>query len=202
MYSFAQHPLVEECVLDEPFYAHYLQCTGVQRPYTDLVMASQSSDPNEIISDLIERKADEAKSMGHVLFIKHIGKQIKGLSDEAMERLITNNNQPSTVRHFILLRRPDKVLRSFHRVLGMAGATVEETGLKELAEVYSACQRFTGIPPTILSSERLQADPSAQLESLCDALGLPWSERMLSWPSGPKQYDGVWAPWYDMCYVV
>ena len=30
------------------------------------------------------------------------------------------------------------------------------------------------------------------------ALGVPFDEAMLSWPAGPKSFDGAWAPhWYD-----
>ena len=35
------------------------------------------------------------------------------------------------------------------------------------------------------------------LTALCDALDVPFDERMLSWPAGPRPTDGVWAPyWY------
>ena len=36
------------------------------------------------------------------------------------------------------------------------------------------------------------------LRWLCDWLSIPFSSRMLSWPPGPRESDGVWAPhWYD-----
>ena len=36
------------------------------------------------------------------------------------------------------------------------------------------------------------------LRALCGALGIPFSGAMLSWPPGPRDTDGVWAPyWYD-----
>jgi hypothetical protein len=36
------------------------------------------------------------------------------------------------------------------------------------------------------------------LRALCDALGVPFSTRMLSWPAGRRATDGVWARhWYD-----
>jgi hypothetical protein len=35
------------------------------------------------------------------------------------------------------------------------------------------------------------------LASLCAALGIPYTENMLHWPSGGHPDDGAWAPhWY------
>jgi hypothetical protein len=50
----------------------------------------------------------------------------------------------------------------------------------------------------VLDSADLLAAPEAALRALCDALGVPFSAAMLSWPPGPRSTDGVWAPyWYD-----
>jgi len=39
-------------------------------------------------------------------------------------------------------------------------------------------------------------DPS--LTELCRVLGVPFTERMLAWPPGPRSTDGAWAAhWYD-----
>ena len=36
------------------------------------------------------------------------------------------------------------------------------------------------------------------MRALCKELDIPFLEDMLSWPSGPRDSDGVWAPhWYD-----
>ena len=41
------------------------------------------------------------------------------------------------------------------------------------------------------------SDPRAILNKLCSACGIGFDEAMLSWPRGPKPFDGVWAPhWY------
>ena len=40
-------------------------------------------------------------------------------------------------------------------------------------------------------------DPRGMLAALCDRLGVPFDEAMLSWPPGPRETDGVWAKhWY------
>ncbi|MBV8307915.1 MAG: HAD family hydrolase, partial [Gammaproteobacteria bacterium] len=40
--------------------------------------------------------------------------------------------------------------------------------------------------------------PEAQLRALCERLGVGFTPRMLSWPAGPRDSDGAWAPyWYE-----
>ena len=61
---------------------------------------------------------------------------------------------------------------------------------------------MTGSAPPVISAESIRHDPRAALFRLCQALGVPFSDTMLSWPSGPKAYDGVWAPhWYNAVHA-
>jgi len=40
-------------------------------------------------------------------------------------------------------------------------------------------------------------DPRRMLQLLCDAIGVEFSNAMLSWAPGPRQTDGIWAKyWY------
>jgi hypothetical protein len=49
----------------------------------------------------------------------------------------------------------------------------------------------------ILDAREFLGAPEAHLRWLCDWLGVPFTDRMLSWPPGPRESDGVWAPhWY------
>ena len=53
-------------------------------------------------------------------------------------------------------------------------------------------------PTPIIDSADFLADPEWHLRWLCDWLEIEFTERMLSWPPGPRESDGVWAPyWYD-----
>ena len=43
-------------------------------------------------------------------------------------------------------------------------------------------------------------NPEAYLRWLCDYIGVDFTDRMLHWPAGPRDTDGVWAPyWYAPC---
>jgi hypothetical protein len=40
--------------------------------------------------------------------------------------------------------------------------------------------------------------PERQLRLLCAALDVEFTTKMLSWPAGPRETDGIWAKyWYD-----
>jgi hypothetical protein len=54
-----------------------------------------------------------------------------------------------------------------------------------------------GQPAPIIDAGDFLRAPEAYLRWLCDWLEIPFTERMLSWPPGPRDSDGVWAThWY------
>ena len=57
---------------------------------------------------------------------------------------------------------------------------------------------INGDSPVVVDSAVLLGDPGAVLAKVCQRLGLPFEESMLSWPAGSKPEDGVWARhWYQ-----
>jgi hypothetical protein len=91
-------------------------------------------------------------------------------------------------RHAHLIRDPRELLASYTRV--RAEPTLDDLGLRQQAEIFEA---FGG---PVLDSADLLADPARLLGLLCQALGVPFDEHMLCWPAGPRDSDGVWAPWW------
>jgi len=66
------------------------------------------------------------------------------------------------------------------------------------AALFAHAEGLAGTPPLVLDSRDVLENPRAMLTVLCAALDVPFSERMLSWPAGPRDSDGVWARyWYD-----
>ena len=51
MRSFENRP--DTVVIDEPFYAHYLDKTGLEHPGRDKVLSSQNTDWNEVATMLL-----------------------------------------------------------------------------------------------------------------------------------------------------
>lgn len=117
-----------------------------------------------------------------MVFCKHMAKQAVGLHPSLVE----------SCRSVLLIRDPALFVRSYARVLP---PTLDETGLPAMVSLFSA-QRTAGRPPVVILSEDLAARPEETLRLLCTALGLDFEEAMLSWPAGPKPYDGCWASWW------
>src|SRR6201986_29746 len=93
-------------------------------------------------------------------------------------------------RHAFLIRDPRALLASYARV--RSAPTLDDLGLRQQVALFG---EFGG--PVIASADLLAA-PEAGLRALCAALDVPFSPAMLSWPAGPRDSDGVWAPyWYD-----
>src|ERR1700760_1183038 len=93
-------------------------------------------------------------------------------------------------RHAHLIRDPRELLASYAKV--RAEPTVADLGLRQQAEIF---ETFGG---PVVDSRDLLTDPEGTLRALCRALAVPFDGRMLAWPAGPRDSDGVWAPyWYD-----
>ena len=170
-------------VVDEPFYAHYLQVTGLDHPGRDEVVAHHETDWRRVVENLLAPLPDGVeicyqKQMSHHL-LPHMGRE---WLDE--------------VTHAFLIRDPAPMLVSLGEKLGEF--ELDATGLPQQVEIFDHVVRSTGVVPPVIDSADLLAAPEAVLRSLCVALGVPFSERMLSWPPGRRASDGVWAKhWYE-----
>ena len=52
--------------------------------------------------------------------------------------------------------------------------------------------------PPVIDARDVLLDPERVLGLLCEALDVPFTSDMLSWPSGPRETDGIWAKhWYE-----
>jgi hypothetical protein len=98
-------------------------------------------------------------------------------------------------RNVMLIRDPGEVVASYVR--SRTACEPEDIGLPQqgwLMELWDA----RGLDVPVLDATDFLQAPEAHLRWLCDWLGIPFTERMLSWPPGPRDSDGVWAPyWYS-----
>lgn len=164
-------------VVDEPFYAYYLKVTGIDHPGREEILARHPSDPEEIVRMLLapqECPIFYQKQLAH-----HLRPEVpRAWLDE--------------MRHAFLIRDPADMLA--HWIQSREVPTPEDLGLPQMKEIYDRCAYME--PPVVDSCDLLD-DPRGILTHVCVELGVPFDEHMLSWPAGPRESDGAWAPyWY------
>jgi hypothetical protein len=165
-------------VADEPLYAFYLDRTGLHHPGRDEVIASQPTDWRVVLARLTSAPLPAGAVISYA---KHMTHHLLPEVDRAAL---------APLRHAYLIRDPRELLASYARV--RTEPTLADLGLAQEAEIF---ETFGG---PVVDSRDLLADPEGILRALCQALGVPFDRRMLAWPAGPRDSDGVWAPyWYD-----
>jgi hypothetical protein len=169
-------------VTDEPLYAFYLDRTGLDHPGRDEVLASQPTDWRAVLDRLAR---DPLPAGTRISYAKHMTHHLLPEVDRAGF---------APMRHAHLIRDPRELLASYARV--RAEPTLDDLGLRQQAEIFEA---FGG---PVVDSRDLLTDPEGLLRALCQALDVPFDRAMLSWPPGPRDSDGVWAPhWYDSVHA-
>ena len=170
-------------VVDEPFYAAFLAETGADHPMRDEVLASQPTRWRDVANAL----SGPTPTGAAVWYQKHMTHHM--LPDFGLD-------WANGCRNAFLIRAPEAVLASY--TLKRENVTLADIGVERQRELFEReCDRLGAAPPVIDSADVL-ADPRATLGKLCAALGIEFSDRMLNWPAGKRDSDGVWAPaWYD-----
>ena len=169
-------------VSDEPFYPHYLSATGIAHPRRDEIISRGQTDWRKIVEWLIGPIPEGRR----VFYQKHMAHHLlPGMAGDWL----------NVLRHGFLIRDPEEMLISLSRV--MPEPRLEDTGLPQQLELFERmCEATRRMPPVIDARDVLE-HPRRLLRRLCESLGVEFSARMLSWPSGTRATDGVWAPhWY------
>lgn len=169
-------------VVDEPLYAHYLAVTGLDHPGRDEVISGGEPDWRRVVRTLL----DPVPSGVRVFYQKHMAHHLLPDIDRDWIHRLTN---------VLLIRDPHEVVASY--VKARTDVTADDIGLPQQVRLYDEL-RAAGAAPLVVDAADLLRSPERYLRSLCDHLGLTFSEAMLSWPPGRRDTDGVWAPyWYD-----
>jgi hypothetical protein len=97
-------------------------------------------------------------------------------------------------RNVLLIRDPVEVVASYLRA--RESCEPDDIGLPQQGWLLELWDEHELDVPILDATDFLRA-PEAHLRWLCGWLGIPFCDRMLSWPPGPRASDGVWAPhWY------
>lgn len=169
-------------VTDEPFYAYFLRHSGRQHPGREDVLANQSSNWIDVVQSL-----NMALPAGYTI---HYQKQMAHHLD-----LSVSLEWLDGMRNCFLIREPRNMLASLLKVV--PDARLSDTGLPQQLRLFEYVCETLGATPPIIDSADVLRNPAGMMRALCQAVDVPFSEKMLSWPAGPRDSDGVWAPyWY------
>jgi hypothetical protein len=177
-----------DCVVwDEPYYAAYLARTGLDHPMREEIVAAGITDPAEVARRLLDVPAEPDKPNASVFYQKHMTHHmLDGFGRDWIDR----------VANAFLIREPERVLASYDQK--REGATLADIGFPFQLEIFERVADRLGKAPPVLLSNDVLADPRGMLGALCAAVSIPFDERMLAWPAGPRASDGVWAShWYN-----
>jgi hypothetical protein len=169
-------------VCDEPFYAHYLSVTGLQHPGAAEILAQCETDWQLVVSSLLG-EIPEAKT---IFYQKHMAHHLLPEMDRSWL---------SGVENCFLIRDPYEMLTSL--IQNIPEPRIEDTGLPQQVQIFDYVKQHAGRTPPILDARDVLTNPREMLELLCRQIGVVLMEEMFSWPAGPRETDGVWAPyWY------
>jgi len=163
-------------VVDEPLYAEYLLRTGIDHPGRDEVIAAQPTSLSEVVAGLLAPLPDGRT----VHYAKHMAHHLDMDGDASWT---------DAFRNVLLIRDPAEVVASYVR--SREACEPEDIGLLQQQWLLDRWDALDHEVPVIDSADFL-GDPETYLRWLCDWLGIDFTDRMLSWPAGPRDSDGVW----------
>jgi hypothetical protein len=169
-------------VVDEPFYAFYLNKTGANHPGADEVIAAGEADWRRIVAQL----TGPIPNGGRIFYQKQMTHHLLREVSRDWLREVTN---------CFLIRDPAEVIASY--IKKNREPMLEDLGFVQQSEIFNSVHRQTGAVPAVIDADDILRDPEGMLRLLCNAAAVEFSDAMLSWPPGPRQTDGVWAKhWY------
>lgn len=178
MYAFANRD--DTTVVDEPMYAYFLHKTDDDHPAKEQVIASQPIEIGQVKEKLFFQEVSSP-----IYFLKGMAKHYIEMDYKFLLDL----------ENVFLVRDPRQLISSFVKVI--PNPKMKDIGLKREWEIFNYLLGRDK-ESIVLDSNQVLENPNAQLKNLCHHLDIPFSEKMLHWESGPKAYDGVWAPyWYE-----
>ena len=174
----------DDCaVWDEPLYGYYLDATGIAHPGAAEVIAAQGTDAKIIV----ERCIGDAPGGKAIFYQKHMTLHLLPELDRGWLGSLTN---------CFLIREPEAVIASYAAV--RSEATLADIGFIQQAELFEQVRELTGSIPLVIDSREFLLDPATMLRAICARLGIEFNSKMLHWPPGPRDSDGVWGKyWYE-----
>jgi len=173
----------DTAVIDEPFYAYYLERTGKEHPGAEEVIAHGEIDWRKIVN----RLTDAVPSGKPIFFQKQMVHHLLPEIDRGWMVDLTN---------CFLIRDPREVILSY--IKKNPEPTLEDLGFVQQLKIFDFVRGQANSVPIIVDAKDVLQNPEGTLRLLCDTIGVSFDAAMLSWPPGLRDTDGIWAKyWYD-----
>ena len=170
-------------VLDEPLYGHYLHKTGINHPGADEVIAAQGIDWQNIVNTCVSRSPEQKP----LFYQKHMTLHLPPEMDK---------NWLSKLTNCFLIREPERVIASYAAVREQP--TLDDIGFRQQARLFDYVVGNICSKPLVIDSKSFLQNPEPMLREICRRLDITFEPGMLSWKTGARASDGVWAKyWYD-----
>ena len=173
----------DTAVIDEPFYAYYLEKTGKKHPGAAEIITQGETDWRNVVKQL----TGPVPSSKRIFFQKQMTHHL--LPEVDREWIVDLTN-------CFLIRDPREVILSY--IKKNPEPELEDLGFVQQSEIFEFMRARTNSIPPIVDARDVLEHPERTLRLLCDAVGVEFDKAMLSWPPGLRDSDGIWAKyWYD-----
>ena len=169
-------------ITDEPFYAHYLQQTCTDHPMREEVLKSGNPKWDEV-AEYLTGDIPNGKS---VWYQKHMAQHNLPGADLTWTEKLAN---------CFLIRDPGEVILSYSKKYEIT--SIYQLGYPQQVLLFNHLKNKNGANVIVLDSKDILLNPKNILQKLCNEMNIPFSDKMLAWPRGRRESDGIWGQhWY------
>src|SRR5712691_8085645 len=155
-------------VIDEPFYAYYLERTGKNHPGAAEIIAEGETDWRKVVEQC--GRGLSAPTGKRVFFQKQMTHHLLAEVDRKWIVDLTN---------CFLIRDPREVILSY--IKKSPEPTLDDLGFVQQCNIFDFVRQNTDTIPPVIDARDVLQNPERLLQLLCDAIGVDFDPAMLSW---------------------
>ena len=167
-------------VWDEPLYAYYLNETKKDHPLANEIINKYEVDIRKLIDSIIDKHNNKS-----IFYQKHMTHHI--LRNTPLDWIKSGIN-------CLLIRDPKDVINSYikkHKLY-----TSDDLGYPAQLKLFNIINKIEK-KPIVINADNLSKNPKEAIIELCKKIKIPFDLKMLNWPLGKRQTDGLWEKvWY------
>ena len=166
-------------VHDEPFYSYYLSKTQLNHPMKNEIIKTYPTSQSDIIKKITKNPKNK------IYYQKHMTHHI--IKNTKIEWIKKGYN-------CFLIRHPSKVINSYIQKNTLHN--INDIGFKKQFEIFKKLKK-NNLKFTVINADDILVNPIKTIKKLCKKLNINFSKKMLNWPKGNRNTDGIWSKiWY------